>query len=437
MVKFEDLIAHKEKICVVGLGYVGFPLAMNLAKHFKVVGFDVNKKRIEELKKGVDSTREIEDTRLNSISVHFTCNEEHIKGCKLIIVAVPTPIDKLKNPDLSYLRSASELVGRNLSKDSVVVYESTVYPGATEEICVPILEKESSLKWKKDFFVGYSPERVNPGDRHHTLEKITKVVSGDTPETTNLLDKVYSKVIKAGIYKVPSIKIAEAAKVLENIQRDINIALMNEVSIIFHRLGIDTKEVIEAASTKWNFINFEPGLVGGHCVPVDPYYLIYKSILSGYVPEFLLSARAVNEYMPKFIAHETIKLLIRSKKDIYNIKILILGITFKENVPDIRNSKVYEVLKELMDYGLKNIYVYDPIANEEEVCREFNVKLLKDVKKCVPYDVIIYAVKHAVFSKEFTINKLKSICSKPFILIDIKGVFRREDLNEEIIYWRL
>jgi len=357
------------KICVMGLGYVGLPLAVLFAKKFNVVGFDVNPKRIEELKRGLDKTGEVTEEELQNCNIEFSSNEEVIKGCDVVIVAVPTPIDKLKDPDLSYVKKASQIVGRNLRKGTVVVYESTVWPGLTEEVCVPILEKESGLKWKEDFFVGYSPERVNPGDKEHTIEKIVKVVAGDTPETAKFLAELYGSVIKAGVYVAPDIKTAEAAKVIENIQRDINIALMNELALIFHRLGIDTREVLKAAGTKWNFLKFEPGLVGGHCIGVDPYYLAYRARESGYIPQLILAGRGINEGIPKFIAEETVKLLAKAGKPINNSRVLVLGFTFKENVPDVRNTKVYDLIKELWEFGISTV-IYDPIADEKAAKRE-------------------------------------------------------------------
>ena len=432
-----DLKASDVVICVVGLGYVGLPLAIKFSTKFNVIGFDVDNRKIELLKKGIDYTGEVKETINNSERIVFTNDPKEIGRADIIIVAVPTPIDKLRNPDLSFLKKASELVGKHMKKGVIVVYESTVYPGATEEICIPILEKASGLKWKKDFWVGYSPERINPGDKVHTLENVVKIVAGDTKETTKILKTIYSKIIKAGVYEAPSIKVAEAAKVLENIQRDVNIAVMNEAALIFHRLGIDTKEVIKAASTKWNFVKVEPGLVGGHCIPVDPYYLIYKSILHGYVPELFLSARAVNESIPKFVAHESIKLLIKGNKNVKGAKVLILGITFKENVPDIRNSKVYELIQELKDYEVE-IFVYDPVANEEEVFNEFGIKLIKDIHSGKPYDMVIWSVKHNLLVEEISLEILKKITSQPPILVDIKGIFPMDKLEKEgFIYWRL
>jgi len=320
MINIEDFINKQESICVVGLGYVGLPLAVTFAKHFNVIGFDINQIRINELKLGIDRTKETTSEELLNSNILFTDNEEYIKKCKFIIITVPTPIDKHKVPDLKPIFSASVIVGRNLQKDSIVVYESTVYPGLTEEECVPILEKESGLKWKKDFFVGYSPERINPGDKIHRFENIVKVVSGDSEYSLNIISGIYSKVVKAGIFKAKSIKVAEAAKVIENTQRDINIALMNELSMIFHKMGIDTKDVLEAAATKWNFLKFEPGLVGGHCISVDPYYLTFKAQELGHHPEVILSGRRVNDDMPNFVVQNVLKLLIKAKKQIESSK---------------------------------------------------------------------------------------------------------------------
>jgi len=411
---------------------------VSLARHFRVIGFDRNRRRVEELLRGVDSTGEVEDVgALTQENLEFTRDPSRLRECNFIIVAVPTPVDKLKNPDLSFLRSASEIVGRHMKAGSVMVYESTVYPGATEEVCVPILEKESSLKWKKDFFVGYSPERVNPGDKEHSLEKIVKVVAGDTPETLELIAEVYGKVIKAGVYKAPDIRTAEEAKVIENIQRDINIALINELALIFHKLGLDTKEVLKAAGTKWNFLKFEPGLVGGHCIPVDPYYLAHKALEVGYVPELILAGRRINENIPIYVANELVKSLIKAGKQVKGARVLVLGITFKENVSDVRNSKVFEVIKELREFGVDSV-VYDPVAKEEEVKEEFDLELEKEYISRSPYDAVLYAVRHQVFLKNITLGELKGLCSEPPILFDIKGVFdRREAEKHGFIYWRL
>ena len=439
---FDDLLKKlqkkEEKICVIGLGYVGLPLAVAFARKFKVVGFDINEERISYLKKGVDITKEVSEEDLVSVkeNLEFTSKEEKIKECRVIIVAVPTPIDKLKDPDLSFIKKASVMIGRNLCAGTIIVYESTVWPGLTEEVCVPILEKESGLKWKKDFFVGYSPERVNPGDKKHTLEKIVKVVAGDTKETAEFLGTLYGTIISAGVYLAPDIKTAEAAKVIENIQRDLNIALMNELSIIFHRLGIDTKEVLKTASTKWNFLNFEPGLVGGHCIGVDPYYLAYKARMSGYIPQLILAGRSINESIPKFIAYETLKLLIKAGKKIPETEILVLGFSFKENVPDVRNTKVYDLIKELEELGIK-ITVYDPIADRDTALKEYQVVVQKDLPNG-SFDAVIVAVKHSFFIEKFDLLELKKLCKNPYILIDIKGIYdKKEALKQGFIYWRL
>ncbi|WP_340694630.1 nucleotide sugar dehydrogenase [Hydrogenobacter thermophilus] len=437
MLEYSSLLEGREKICVVGMGYVGLPLAVAFSKHFKVIGYDRKASRIKQLISGLDITGELRKEEILNSGVEFTDDERRISEAKFIIVAVPTPVDKLKNPDLSFLKDASTTVGRYLRKDSVVVYESTVYPGATEEVCVPILERESGLKWRRDFFVGYSPERVNPGDREHTVENIVKVVAGDTENTLELVASVYGKIIKAGIYKAPDIRTAEAAKVIENIQRDINIALMNELSMIFHKLDIDTKEVLKAAGTKWNFLKFEPGLVGGHCIPVDPYYLAHKSLQVGHVPELILAGRRINESVPSYIAYQTVKLLIKGGKSINSAKVLLMGITFKENVPDIRNSKVYELYRELEDFGVK-VYVYDPVANDEEVRQEYGIDLLKDIKAHKPYDCVILAVKHDTFLESYDLSFYKSVMTKPYILVDVKGIYDRNTaFKEGFIYWRL
>ncbi len=437
MLELNSLLKGEESVCVVGLGYVGLPLALAFAKHFKVIGFDKNSQRIKELKLGVDRSRQVPKEEILTSSIEFTDNEKDINKARFIIIAVPTPVDKLKNPDLSFLKSASSLVGKNLKKGSVVVYESTVYPGATEEVCVPILEKESGLIWKRDFFVGYSPERVNPGDREHTIENVVKVVSGDTEHTIELVASVYARVIKAGVYRAKDIKTAEAAKVIENIQRDINIALMNELAMIFGRMGLDTKQVLEAASTKWNFLRFEPGLVGGHCIPVDPYYLAHKSLEVGHVPHLILAGRSINEEVPSYIAKQTVKLLIKAGKRVKEAKLAILGITFKENVPDVRNSKAYELYKELKDFDI-DVYVYDPVADTEEVFSEYAIELIKDLKAYAPYDGILLAVKHRLFMEGFQLEFYKSITTKPYILLDIKGVYDIKEAKEKgFLYWRL
>jgi UDP-N-acetyl-D-glucosamine/UDP-N-acetyl-D-galactosamine dehydrogenase len=411
---------YQPKVCVVGLGYVGLPLAVELAKYFSVSGFDIKKSRIETLKKGEDPNREVPPEALRSVNICYSWDPSVIKEAEFIIVAVPTPIDEHKNPDLTPLYRSSETVGANLQKGAVVVYESTVYPGVTEDECVPVLEKFSGMQWKKDFFVGYSPERINPGDKQHTFASILKIVSGDTPETLDKVAAVYGAAVKAGIHRAPSIKVAEAAKVIENTQRDINIALMNELKIIFDKMGISTKDVLRAASTKWNFLPFEPGLVGGHCIGVDPYYLAYKAEEIGHHPQIIMAGRRINDAMGRYYARELIKKMIRSGVNVHEGTVLILGITFKENVPDIRNSHVLDIIKELKDFGV-SIDVWDPVANPEEVKEEYGLTLVTTPKKGF-YDAAVLAVKH----KAFTAGGLPTITAyvkQGGILYDIKEVF--------------
>ena len=432
--KFEEFKNRREKIAVVGLGYVGLPLAVLLGRKFSVIGFDIDPARVSELKRGYDRTEEVEREKIEEAEIEFTTQPEKLREAKLIIVTVPTPIDEHKIPDLRPLKAATRTVGRNLRAGSTVVYESTVYPGVTEEICVPILEKESGLRYMKEFKVGYSPERVNPGDKNHTIEKIVKVVAGCDEETLELLSRIYGSVIEAGVHRAPDIKTAEAAKVIENTQRDLNIALINELALIFHRLGIDTRDVLEAAGTKWNFLKFEPGLVGGHCIGVDPYYLTFKAQEIGYHPEVILAGRRINDYMGKFVAESTVKLMIKEGKQILNSKVLIMGITFKENIKDIRNSRVIDIYNELQSFGVKP-YIYDPHAEPEEVKREYGVELLKSPEGKSPYDAVIVAVKHREFlNLEPDFFKKISI-SKP-IIVDVKGIYDREKFKECIL-WRL
>ncbi|HID79335.1 MAG TPA: nucleotide sugar dehydrogenase [Aquificales bacterium] len=422
-------------IAVVGLGYVGLPLAVALAKHFPVIGLDINSIRIEELKKGIDRTGEVESKDILNPHIVYTTDEKLLKDANVIIVTVPTPTDRYRNPDLRFLKRATQTVGRNLKKGTIVVYESTVFPGCTEEVCVPILEKESGLTWKRDFFVGYSPERINPGDKKHRLENIVKVVAGDTPETAKKIAAIYSKVIKAGVHIAPSIKVAEAAKVIENTQRDINIALMNELAMLFDKLGIDTREVLEAAGTKWNFLKVEPGLVGGHCIPEDPYYLAYKAQEVGFHPQLILSGRRINDYIPIFIAQKVVKLLIKAGKVVQNSKVLVMGVTFKENVPDARNSKVADLIRELQEYGIQ-VSVYDPVANSEEVKRYYGITLIRDIKENAPYDGIVVAVKHKEFLN-MKPNNFKELTRKNPIVVDVKGIYSKKEFEKEFIYWRL
>lgn len=437
MSKIDNFLKGSKKIAVIGLGYVGLPLSVLLDKKFKVVGFDIAQNRINELKDGYDKTGEIEKDVLLNGKIHFTSNDEDVSDCDIIIVTVPTPIYDYKVPDLTPVCSATKAVGKIIKKGVIVVYESTVYPGLTEEICVPILEKESGLKWKEDFFVGYSPERVNPADKEHTIDKITKVVAGDTEDTKNLLGEMYGAVINK-VHLAPTIKTAEAAKVIENTQRDLNIALVNELAIIFDKLGIDTNAVLEAAGTKWNFLKFHPGLVGGHCIGVDPYYLTYRAEQAGYHPEVILAGRRINDNMGKFIAETTVKKIIDSGKSVRDSKVLIMGFSFKENVNDIRNTKVIDIYKELKTYGVE-VSVHDPYAEKKEVFEEYGLDLLDDLKSEAPYDAIIFAVKHKAYLEEFNFERFKALTSgKDNIFIDIKGAYsEKEATGHDFLYWRL
>jgi UDP-N-acetyl-D-galactosamine dehydrogenase len=429
---FNELITKKKSIAVIGLGYVGLPLALEFARKFKVVGFDVKPERIELLKKKIDPNNELSSEEFQNTNILFTSDINNIKEVVFFIIAVPTPIDAYNNPDLKPIISATKTVGSVLKKGDYVVYESTVYPGCTEEDCVPILEKTSGLKFREDFKIGYSPERINPGDKEHTLTKILKVVSGCDNESLDVIASVYGEIIKAGIHKAPSIKVAEAAKIIENTQRDVNIGLMNELSIIFNRMGINTFDVLEAAGTKWNFLKFNPGLVGGHCIGVDPYYLTYKSAKLGYHAQVINSGRYVNDSMGGYIAKQAIKKLIASNKEIKPAKVLIMGITFKENVSDIRNSKVVDIYKELKSYGIQQIDVIDPHASPEEVNNEYRITLAS--KAASGYDLIIVAVAHKEYSS-FTEDNFKQLGNKKCILIDIKGIYKNK--IHDLIYWSL
>jgi len=417
------------KICIIGLGYVGLPLAHAFSSKYEVVGFDIYQARIDELNQGYDRTLELSSNQLKEVlpafnsklktyNLQLTTNIEDIRDCNIYIVTVPTPIDKNKRPDLTPLIKASETVGKILKKDDIVIYESTVYPGATEEDCVPVLEKFSNLKFNIDFFCGYSPERINPGDKEHTVTKILKVTSGSTPEIGKKVDDLYKSIITAGTHLAPTIKVAEAAKVIENSQRDINIAFVNELAIIFNKLNINTNDVLEAASTKWNFLPFKPGLVGGHCIGVDPYYLTYKAQSIGYNPEIILAGRRLNDKMGIYVANQVIKLMIKKGHKIEGSKVLILGITFKENCPDIRNSRVIDVIKELQEFGC-NIEIYDPWANTQEVKNEYNLELINELS-ISNYEAIILAVAHNEFKK----LKLKT---KDNVVFDIKSILDISD----------
>lgn len=435
MVSFKNIKEKKRKISLVGLGYVGMPIAVAFAKKCDVIGYDVNKSKIESYKKGIDVTNEVGNDALKGTSVYFTTNPEDLKQAKFHIVAVPTPIKKDKTPDLTPVISASKTLGENLTKGSIVVYESTVYPGVTEDICKKILEEKSGLKCGVDFKIGYSPERINPGDKVHRLETIVKVVSGMDEESLDTIAKVYELVIEAGVYRAESIKVAEAAKVIENSQRDINIAFVNELSIIFEKMGIDTLSVLKAAGTKWNFLNFKPGLVGGHCIGVDPYYLTYKAAELGYQSQVILSGRRINDSMGKVVAQNTVKQMIKADKNIKGSKVAIMGITFKEDCPDVRNSKVVDIIDELKEYGV-NIIVHDPLAESEEVLREYGVELTA-LDSINNVDAMIYAVAH----KEFINTSVEEIAEKfsegQKVLIDIKGIFDKKEFEKEFIYSRL
>jgi UDP-N-acetyl-D-galactosamine dehydrogenase len=436
MVTFESLQSRKDKIGIVGLGYVGLPLAVHLAHHFDVVGFDLKTDRVAELRSGFDRTLEVADADLAAVKINFTSEGEDLGKCRLIIVAVPTPIDEHNNPDLSPLRSASVIVGRHIRKGSCVVFESTVYPGATEEVCVPLIEKESGLVFGGDFTAGYSPERINPGDKVHTLASIIKIVSGSDAPTADLLVKVYEQVVKAGIHRASSIKVAEAAKVIENTQRDINIALMNELAMIFDIMGIDTLEVLEAAGTKWNFLPFRPGLVGGHCIGVDPYYLTFKAESLGYHPEMILAGRRINDGMGKFIAERAVKLLIHSGKAVKGAKVAILGITFKEDVPDLRNTRVVDIVHELADFGVE-VLVHDPLADSREAKQYYGLELVS-LESLRAVDAVVVAVMHKAYTR-MGLSGIAGLCTngRP-IIVDVKGAFGAAEARElDITYWKL
>lgn len=448
MLKYDDLTGESgEKIAVVGLGYVGLPLVVSLARDFNVIGFDVSEKRIRELSQGQDRTREVDEDDLKATSAVFSSDPAVIKDCPLVLVAVPTPIDAFRTPDLTPVKSASRTVGQNLAQGAVVVYESTVYPGLTEDVCGPILEKESGKVRGRDFWLGYSPERVNPGDKKRTLNTITKVVSGENPEVAELLAQVYSRVVDSplgpggerakNIHKASSIKVAEAAKVIENTQRDLNIALMNELAVIFDKLGIDTLEVIEAAATKWNFLPFKPGLVGGHCIGVDPYYLTFKAESLGFHPETILAGRRINDSMGKFIAETTIKKLIKYGHTVKGAKIGVLGLTFKENVPDLRNTRVVDVVAELEEYGVE-VLVHDAFADPEEAMEEYSIPLVP-LEKFKDLEAVVLAVPHEQY-KKLGFGEIKSWYRNTEcpVLIDVKGALDKDEAGAHgFEFWRL
>lgn len=421
------------KIAVVGLGYVGLPVAVTFGKQDKIIGFDINEKRIETLKNNTDYTNEVSDEDLEKSQIEFTSNPEKLKEADFIIIAVPTPIDEHNQPNLTPLVEASKTVGKAMSPGTIVVYESTVYPGVTEDECAPVLEEYSGLKAGKDFFVGYSPERINPGDKEHTFETITKVVSGQDQETLDTVAEVYSSVVKAGVFKASSIKVAEASKVIENTQRDINIALMNEFAKIFNKLDIDTNEVLKAAGTKWNFLNFKPGLVGGHCIGVDPYYLTYKAQELGYHPEVILSGRRINDDMGKHVATTIVKELLKKLNSVQDIHITVLGLTFKENTPDLRNTKVIDIINELKEYGIQ-VNVNDVYGDKEEAKKFYDIDLI-DKDQLPKSDAIVFAVPHQDYkdNKAQYLNQLED----NGIVFDIKDVVYPEDLKAEQSLWRL
>jgi UDP-N-acetyl-D-galactosamine dehydrogenase len=437
-ITFDGLERGDDAVAVVGLGYVGLPLAVALGRHFRVVGVDVSQRRVDELNDGFDRTGEVDFATVgDDVDLRFTADLSELAGTRLILVAVPTPIDEFRSPDLRPVTGASGSVGKHLSAGSVVVYESTVYPGLTEEICVPILERESGLKCGEDFFVGYSPERINPGDKVHRLETITKVVAGQDAETGELLQKVYGTVVEAGTHLAADIRTAEAAKVIENTQRDLNIALMNELAMIFERMGIDTLDVLEASGTKWNFLPFRPGLVGGHCIGVDPYYLTFKAEAMGFHPQVILAGRTINDAMGKHIAESTVKRLIRNDKKIKGARVGVLGLTFKENVPDLRNTRVVDVIEELDDYGV-DVLVHDAMADPEEAREELGVELCS-LDDMTGLDALILAVAHDEY-RSLTPAGIKAWFADPdtALVIDVKGFFDRDELEaNRIAFWRL
>ncbi|MDN7241664.1 nucleotide sugar dehydrogenase [Planococcus sp. N028] len=460
MCLYEKILSCEEKVSIVGLGYVGMPIAVAFAKKIKVIGFDVNKEKVELYRNGIDPTKEVGNEVIKNTTIDFTSDESKLREAKFHIVAVPTPVKEDRTPDLTPIESASRTLGRNLTRGSIVVFESTVYPGVTEDICVPILEKESGLKCGLDFKVGYSPERINPGDKVHRLETIIKVVAGQDEETLDIVAKVYELVVDVGVYKAQSIRVAEAAKVIENSQRDINIAFMNELSIIFNKMGIDTNAVLETARTKWNFLNFSPGLVGGHCIGVDPYYLTYKAEQMGYHSQIILSGRKINDDMGKYVAEHTVKNMIKVNKQINGSKVVIFGVTFKENCPDVRNTKVVDVIKELEQYGVE-VKIVDPSADKEDLWNEYRLTL-SNTEDISGVDAVIFAVPHEEFksiqlaevkkmfkqkelvnvgaSNEYAVNTDfgEEVDKNECVLIDIKGMFNRNEATDAgFLYWRL
>lgn len=435
MINYKDILNKQERISVIGLGYVGFPLLIELAKKYNVIGFDTNKEKIEAYKNGIDVTNEVGNEETKKTKAYLSSEEESLSKSRFHIVSVPTPINDDKTPNLIPIIAASKTIGRNLTKGSIVVYESTVYPGTTEEVCIPVLEEYSGLKFGIDFEVGYSPERINPGDKTNTITNITKVVSGSSNEALETIYNVYNGIITAGIHKATSIKVAEAAKVIENAQRDINIAFMNELSIVFNQMNIDTKEVLEAAGTKWNFLKFQPGLVGGHCIGVDPYYFTYKAEQLGYKSQIISAGRKVNDEMGKFVANNIVKQIILSDQKVKGSKVAIFGFTFKENVADVRNTKILDIINELKEFGIE-VLIYDPIADEKDVEYQYGIKLVS-INDLTDLSAIVYAVPHEVFEK-FSINDFNQMYREKKVFIDVKGFYSRKTFEEKnYTYWSL
>ena len=428
-------MSHRRKISVVGLGYVGLPVAVAFGQSQEVIGFDINPGRIDELKRGIDRTNEVEPHDLATATVHYTSNPQDLRKADFHIVAVPTPIDDAKQPNLAPLLGASRTLGGQLERGDIVVFESTVYPGATEEDCVPVLEAESGLRCGVDFTVGYSPERINPGDKEHVFTTITKVVSGQDEATLETVAQVYESVVTAGVHRAATIKVAEAAKVIENTQRDLNIALMNELAVIFERMGIDTRDVLAAAGTKWNFLNFTPGLVGGHCIGVDPYYLTHKAAMLNYFPQVILSGRRINDGMGAFVANQVIKGLIQSDRAVRASRVTILGFTFKEDVPDLRNTRVIDIVRELQDYGVA-LQILDPMADPAEAQEEYGVELTarEDLQ---PADCVVFAVSHRTFLEEGWLGVSSLLGPQGGLVVDVKGALPRDAVPENISLWRL
>lgn len=432
----QSFFAGKNKIAIIGLGYVGLPLAAHLSRHFKVIGYDISEANVAELKRGHDRTMELSDAEFKKAKIQFTSKPTDLSSCKLFIVAVPTPVDHFHVPDLGAIENASAIIGRRMSHGSCVVYESTVYPGVTEDVCVPILERESKLKFGRDFTVGYSPERINPGDKVHTISNTVKIISASDTATLNLLEGIYGAVVKVNLHRASSIKVAEAAKVIENTQRDINIALMNELAIIFNKMGIDTLEVLEAAGTKWNFLSFHPGLVGDHCISVDPYYLTYKAESIGYRPEVILAGRRINDNMGKYVAERAVKMMIAADIQVHKARVAVLGLSFKENVPDLRNTRVIDIIDELKDYGVE-VLAHDPLADPEEARQYYNIELVS-LKEIKDVDAVVLAVAHRNY-QEMGLARISGLCRKGRpILLDIKAIFEPETAGSTgINYWRL